>query len=195
MPLVAFLRLVHLGIALAVRILRRTRRFDDRCIHDAAALEQQALACKIGIHPAQDLRRQFVFLQQVPEVEDRRLVRDRPRKRQMRKRAYRGIFVEGLFHRRVGQTEPVLHQVDAQHRLQRIRMTAAPGNRIQRLNQIQQRLPGNHLLHLGQEYLPTRLLALARVLRVSEAHLTHRCLPFQRIEFMTTVHATCSDFP
>src|SRR6266542_7124340 len=41
-PLIALLRLVHLRIALTLRVLGRTRRRDDRRVHNAAALEQQA---------------------------------------------------------------------------------------------------------------------------------------------------------
>jgi hypothetical protein len=76
-PLVALLRLVHLRIAFACRVLRRDGRGDGRRVHDAPALERESLAREVRIHPPQDLRRQFAFLQQASEIEDRRLVRNR----------------------------------------------------------------------------------------------------------------------
>ncbi len=106
-----------------------------------------------------------------------------------RERAHRRDLVERLFHRRVAQPEPVLHQVHPQHRLQRVGLTAAARHRIERLDQIQQRLPRHHLLHLGQEHFAPRLLALARVLRVPKAHLTHRSLSCcLQLTNQTTIH-------
>ena len=53
-PLVAFLRLVHLGVALAVPVLRRAWRGDDRRIDYRAFLEQQALLCQVGVDRRKD---------------------------------------------------------------------------------------------------------------------------------------------
>jgi hypothetical protein len=48
-PLVALLGLVHLRVALAFGVLGRARRSDDRGIHDAAALEQEALLRQVRV--------------------------------------------------------------------------------------------------------------------------------------------------
>lgn len=79
-------------------------------------------------------------------------------------RAQRGDLVQRLFHRRVAQRKPVLHQVHAQHRLRRIRSATTSDRRVVRLDQAQQRLPRHHRLHLFQEHLAPGLLALAGVL-------------------------------
>ena len=78
-PPLALLDLVHLGVALAGGVLRRARRGDDRRVHSAAALAHQSLAAQLGVDPRQDLRGQIVGLQQVPQIENRRLVRNRAR--------------------------------------------------------------------------------------------------------------------
>lgn len=82
----------------------------------------------------------------------------------------------------IAVTEPVLHQVDAQHHLESIRPSAVAGLGIERLDHRQQRLLRHHLFHLAQELLPSRLLALAGILGVGEAQLRHdRHLAFGRL--------------
>lgn len=52
-------------------------------------------------------------------------------------------------------------KADPQHPLQRQRLRAVTGLRVVRLNQIQYRVPRDHHVHLRQESLPARHLALA----------------------------------
>ena len=59
-PLVALLARMHLRVALAVLVLRRTRRRHQSRIHCAALLEQQALAAQQIIDCRQDAIGQFV---------------------------------------------------------------------------------------------------------------------------------------
>ena len=66
-PLVALLRLVHLRIALALLVLGRTGRRDDRRVNDAAALEQQSLAGEVRVDLLEDVFRQVVLFQEMPE--------------------------------------------------------------------------------------------------------------------------------
>lgn len=54
--------------------------------------------------------------------------------------------------------------------------TTTPGHRVVRLDQGQQRLPWNDLLHLVQEQLTARALALSEALSISECQLHHRHL-------------------
>ncbi|RMR14389.1 hypothetical protein ALP90_01325, partial [Pseudomonas amygdali pv. ulmi] len=61
---------------------------------------------------------------------------------------------------------PVLHQVNPQHRHQRIGRTATFALRIMRLNQSDQAFPGHHLIHLDEKALAASLLAFTRVLGV-----------------------------
>ena len=69
-PLIAFLGLVHFRVALAVLVLGRTRRMNQRGIDDGALAQRQAAITQIAIDHAQNPRRQLVFFQQATEVED-----------------------------------------------------------------------------------------------------------------------------
>ena len=68
--LVALLGLVHLWVALAVFVLGRTRRIDQRGIDDGALAQRQATVTQVAIDHGEDASSQFVFLQQATEVED-----------------------------------------------------------------------------------------------------------------------------
>ena len=78
-----------------------------------------------------------------------------------------GDLVQRFFHRRIAVAEPVLQQVNPQHRVQRTRASTAAGLGVVQFDDVGRRLPGHHLFHLGQELLLARLLALASVLGVS----------------------------
>src|SRR3546814_19752869 len=62
--LVALLGLVHLWVALAVFVLGRTRRIDQRGIDDGALAQRQATVTQVAIDNCQDASSQFVFLPQ-----------------------------------------------------------------------------------------------------------------------------------
>lgn len=171
--LVAFFRLMHLGIALAVPVLGRTGRVNDGGIDNGALAQRQAFVSQVIVDGFQNARRQLVLLQQVPEIHDRRVFGDRSAERQSRKLAHRSDLVQRLFHGWVAQREPVLQQVNAQHGFQGIRLATTAGLWVVRLNQHHQTAPRHHLLHLGQETLAAGLLALTGVLEIGKAHLTH----------------------
>jgi hypothetical protein len=63
-------------------------------------LNRQALASEIGIDPGEKLRRQIIGFQQVPKIEE-------PANCRIEATSYRC-----LFHRRIRQSEPVLHQMN-----------------------------------------------------------------------------------
>lgn len=63
-----------------------------------------------------------MFLQQAPEVEDRSFI-GYPIHMEPRKLAQDSGLVQCFFHRRIAVAEPVLHQMNPQHRHQRIRRT------------------------------------------------------------------------
>jgi hypothetical protein len=74
-------------------------------------------------------------------------------------------------------------------------MPAAPSNRIARLNQLEQRLSGHHVIDLFQKDLPPRLLPLTGVLRIPELiWLTDYLVLFQ-CDDQTKITTNCSDFP
>jgi len=62
---------MHFRVALAVLVLDRTRRMNDRRIDHRALAQHQATVTQIAVDDLQDPARQLMFLQQAPEVEDR----------------------------------------------------------------------------------------------------------------------------
>ncbi|OLH31316.1 hypothetical protein DXO27_10025, partial [Xanthomonas oryzae pv. oryzae] len=73
--LIPFLGLVHVRIALALLVLGRTGRRNDRGIHDRPAPQTLPLARQVRVDPVEQLARQIMPLQQMPEVENRRFIR------------------------------------------------------------------------------------------------------------------------
>ena len=171
--LVPFLGLMHLGIALSFPVLGRAGGMNDGGIDDGALTQREAFVLQITVDDREDCRGELMLFQQVPEVHDRGVFRDRRAQGQARKLAHGCDFVERFFHGRVAQGEPVLQQMDAQHGFQRIRFSTAAGLGVERLDQPQQASPGHDLIHLGEEALAACLLAFAGVFEVGKAHLAH----------------------
>ncbi len=152
-PLVAFLRLVHLRITRPIAVLGRTRRMDNGGIHNGASRDLEAVRGQISIDGLQQLCTQFMRLQQVAELAYRRLVRRwLTAQIDADKSPQRARIVERFLHRRVGQVEPLLQEVDPQHAFETDRRTtgAAARLRIHRLDQCAQLRPWDDLLHLGR---------------------------------------------
>jgi hypothetical protein len=62
---------MHFRVALAVLVLGRTRRMNDRRTDHRALAQHQATVTQIAVDDLQDPARQLMFLQLAPEVEDR----------------------------------------------------------------------------------------------------------------------------
>jgi hypothetical protein len=135
-PLVALLRLVHLGVALTFPVLRRGRRGDDRRVHDRALLHQALLRAQHGVDLRQDSPRQVVPFQQVPELQKRRRIRH-PFGAQVdaHKQPHRLAVVDRVLQRFVGQSIPLLQKIHPQHPFHPLRRTAPRAFRIMRLDQ------------------------------------------------------------
>ena len=194
-PLVALLGLVHFRVAFTLPVLGGTRRRDDGGVHDAALPEQQALALEVLVDGREDVLGEVALLEQVAKVQDRRLVGNRLAQAQPREGAQRGDLVQRLFHRRVAQRKPVLHQMHPQHRLQRVGAATSSGHRVVRLDQPEQRLPRHDHLHLFEEDLAPGLLPLAGVLRIRRADLAHRLRSLHCSTHLQRRRWTCSEFP
>ncbi|MNV68963.1 hypothetical protein D3C71_1618410 [compost metagenome] len=176
-PLVALLRLVHLRVSFAALVLGGTGRRDDRGIHDGASLQKQPLPGQMSVDLLEDVFGQVAGLQQMAEVQDRRLVGNRLQP-QPRKRAQRSDLVQGFLHRRIAQRKPVLHQMHTKHRFERIWPASTTCHRVVRLDDFEQCPPGHHQFHLGKEDLPTCLLPLACLLGIRKTDLAHRWRSF-----------------
>ena len=123
-PLVAFLALVHLRVTLAASVFGRTGYCDQRGGHHRTSLQQQPFAAQHGVDRRQDLQRQLVLFQQVAKPQDRALV-GQPGAPvvQHSELAEQRHIVQRLFHCRVTQRKPLLHEADAQQRLDGKRRT------------------------------------------------------------------------
>ena len=169
-PLVALLGLVHLGIARARVVLRRTGRGDQRGVHSRSFLEHQPLGRQRGVHRFKHLRCQLVLLQKVPKAQDAHAVGKAVHAAQARELAVQRHCEQRLFHRHVRQPEPLLKQVNAQHDLGTERRTSSLLARRVRLDQREQLRPRHHALHLVEEL---TLVALAAGQIQPEVGLLH----------------------
>jgi len=125
-PLVCLLGLVHLGVSLTCAVLGGTWRGNQGGVHHRAGLEHQAFGGQGGIDGGQQLDAQVVLLKQVTESQDGALVRQSHSAGvQPCKFAVQRNIVQGFFHCRIRQTEPLLQKVDAQHGLHGKRRTPA----------------------------------------------------------------------
>jgi hypothetical protein len=110
----------------------------------------------MGFHRLKDLLAKVVPLEQVAKRQDGRLVCD-PLADLVdpSKPTHSWHLNQRLLHAWIAKRIPLLHQVNPQHRCQRIRraatLLAAPG--IVRFDQIGQRMPGHYLVHVDQELL------------------------------------------
>src|SRR5690606_6533212 len=104
-----------------------------------------------------------VLLQEVPEAQNRALVRNRVFPQLHSGEAPHGLaVVECILRRRIRQIEPLLEKVDPQHLLKPERLAAPARLRVMRLDQPHEPRPRDHRVHLGQEAFAPRHLALAR---------------------------------
>ena len=109
---------MHLRVALAVLVLRRTRRGNEPSGYCAAFLKHQALLAEQTIDAGQDAFGQRVSFQPVAKSEDGALVKQASIRVQLGKLAVQRSVKEGFLHRRIRQAEPLLQKMRAQHRLQ-----------------------------------------------------------------------------
>ncbi len=77
-PLLALPGLMHLRVACTGLVLGRGRRGNDAGVDNRAGLQPQSLSGEMRVDRLQQRLAQLMPLQQVAEVQDRRLVRDRP---------------------------------------------------------------------------------------------------------------------
>lgn len=123
-------------IAIAVLVLSRAERVNDSRIDDGALAQVKTFFLQITVDDGKHRRDQLMLLQQVPEVHDRGVFRDRRAHPQMRELAHVRDFIQRLLHARIVQGEPVLHQVNAQHGCQRLGFSTTAGLRVIRFDQL-----------------------------------------------------------
>ena len=118
-PLVAFSRRMHLRIALFLTVLGGARRIDNRGVYDGAGVDLQAVVFKVLANQDKEFFTQVVGFQQMAEIENGRLVRDRLSPQVNTDETAHGTrIVQRFFKRRIRQIEPMLQEMDTKHPFQ-----------------------------------------------------------------------------
>jgi len=155
-PMLALTGLVHLRIPLPLFILRGAWSLDDGGIDDRALLHGHAVGLEVSFARLKDLRAQILLLQQMPERQERGLIRDPVGDQgDAGKAAHRCYLDQRVLHGRIAEVVPLLQQMDPQHGLQWIRRPTAlaAGLVVVGLDQIDQLFPRHNRFHLSQEEL------------------------------------------
>jgi len=174
-PLVAFLGLTHIRIALLLLVLGRTGRTDDAGINDGAAVHFQAILFQILVNQVEELVSQIAFFHEVAEFADGCLVRRRLSAQVNTDKATHSTgIVNRLFSGGIRELKPVLQEVDAQHSLNADRTTPRTLRvGIKRRDGIHQSLPGNDAIHVFEKLLLTGFLAVLLKV-ICQRELLHR---------------------
>jgi len=165
----------HLRIAGLRLIFGRGRGGDNRGIHQGALVHQQATLAQQRVDRVKDGLGQAVCFQQVAKFKQRGGIRYRfAAQIETEKTPKRLTVIDGIFQRLVGQTEPLLQEVQAQHQPQANRRptwTLARSGIIMRTQLLQQPRPRHHDLHLSQKAVPAHRLAFGVILGLGEGDL------------------------
>ena len=176
-PLVSFLCLVHLRVARTRIVFRRGRGSDDRGVDSCSRLEKQTALRQKRVDVIEEACAQAVRFEQMPKTQNGALIRQAVNSHiQTSKLAVQRHVVERLFHGRIRQTEPLLQEVDAQHRFHcKWRAPAfRAGCGCIRRNDCHQIRPRHDLLHLTQEHTLSRAPRLQlKTAHGGKAHLFH----------------------
>jgi len=157
--LVALLAQVHLGVTLAVPVLGRTRRCDERGINHGAGLEHQPPGRQRGDDGGHDLRAQLLFVQLVAKSQNVALVGQSAHARvQPGELAAQRHITQGLFHGRIVQAKVLLHEVNTQHVLHGKGRPSSLARRRMRPNQRHRLRPRNHQVHFVEKFTLARAL-------------------------------------
>jgi hypothetical protein len=153
----------------------RARRADDAGVNNGTAGYLQAVLLQILIYQVEQLITQVVLLHQVAELADRGFVRHRlPTEVDADEVAQRTRVVESFLGGRIRQVEPVLDEVDSQHRLDTDwAPTGALSLGIERFDSGGLFLPGNDGFHLFQELLFASLLPVFLESGIGKGVLAH----------------------
>ena len=147
-PLVAFLSLVHFGVARLVLVLGGGGRVDDGGIDERAFPHEQAALFKVGVDGFENGRAEVVFLQKTPEFEQGGGVgHGIGGEVDAEERTHGLAVVNGVFERFVGQSIPLLEEVEAQHALQTDGRAASLAVGVSALNRREKLIPRDDLLH------------------------------------------------
>ena len=127
-PLIGFLRVVHLWTEPAIGIIHRTRHGNQSGTDQGSLPQQQPLLRQQGIDLTDNRRRELLGFKQVTKVENRRHVQNGILDSiDAGERSHYRHVVQCFCHALIGQRKPLLHGVDSKHRRQRLRRTTVFG--------------------------------------------------------------------
>ena len=138
-PLFAFARLVHLGVARLGCVLGGAGRTNNGRIHDGAGVDLQAPGLQFLPHLGKQGFAELVLIEHFTKLQQRGGVGYALAAQiNTGKAAQAGAALEGFLTGQIGQVEPVLDEVDAQHALKTNGRTAIAGLGVVRLNHLAQ---------------------------------------------------------
>ena len=155
-PLIPLTRLMHVRIALLVLVLGGRGGIDDGGIDDRALGDLDALGLQMPVDLPKELFPEMVLLEEMTELQDGGLIRHRlPAEIDTHEPAHGHRFVQGFFRPGIGEVEPLLEKINAQHALQTHRRPAILTLGIIGCDHGAEVLPRYDLLHVRKELLAT----------------------------------------
>ena len=145
-PLVPLPGLLHLWVPFSFPVLRRGGRFHDAGIYDRPFLEHQTCSCQMVLDAPKQHLSQPMTLQQVAEVQNRRLVWYLLQI-DTGQTSHPLNLIEHVFGGWITEVVEELHTMHAQHGLQPIGRSPPAGFWVVRPDLLQQTLPPNQHLH------------------------------------------------
>lgn len=132
------------------------------------------MGTEVGFDGGQHLGAQAVLFEQVAKPQDGVLIgQSGGASIELGELPVHGNIVQGLFHGRVAQSKPLLHEVNAQHgRYGKGRAHCLARRRVG-LNQANQLRPWNHQVHLVKKLTLARSLGYKFKSGAGKAHLFH----------------------
>jgi len=175
-PVIALLRLVHLRITLAILVLRRWWRGDQRGVNNGPLAHHQTFFGEVLVDRIEDLARQICWFENVTKLEQRRRVWRRLAAQIDADESANGLaVVDRIFDAFVRQTKALLGHIHPQHSCQPDRWAASAFDIwIERLDQFVQLAPRRYVINLSEKTVAPRELFLGGVFEVGEALLHDR---------------------
>ena len=172
--LIALLRLVHFRVSGLFPVFGRGRGGEDRGVGNRAFFQEQALRCQLAVDAGKQLFRQAVCFQQATKLQQGGGIRRILSGKVYPDKAAECLTVgNGIFHALIGQSVPLLDEVDAEHSLQTDGRTASFPLGVVGLKHFQQGRPRDDPFHLSQKSLTAGDALLARVFHLRKTDLLH----------------------
>ena len=160
-PLLPLAGLVHLGVSGLVGVLGGAGRADDGGVHDGAGVDFDAARLQFHAHACEQGFAQLVVVEQAAEPEHGGGVgHGLATQVDANEAAQAGTVVQGFLAGQVGEVEPVLDEMDAQHALQTDGWTPIACLGVVRCDFVAQRSPRHQRIHGHEKFVAPRGFAM-----------------------------------